>query len=242
VAVGPGVRSVVTGDRVTGRVDHSYRDYVLADERDLVVVPPALPVEAALGEPLGCIVEAARRTGLDVADRVAVIGAGFMGLSLLQLLATSWLARLVAVDPRPDARRHARAQGADDAADPDELEPDDRFDVVFETSGSAGGLDLAGRLVREHGTLSIVGYHQDRRSVDMATWNYKAMDVVNAHVRDRARLRESTRRGLDLVAAGRIQPGALITHRFGLDEIDLAYRALIDKPPGYIKALIEIAR
>ena len=38
--------------------------------------------------------------------------------------------------------------------------------------------------------VSIMGYHQEPRSVDMKTWNWKGLDVVNSHVRDRARLRD----------------------------------------------------
>ena len=42
---------------------------------------------------------------------------------------------------------------------------------------------LAGELVRTHGVLSILGYHQGTRTVDLQAWNWKALDVVNGHVR-----------------------------------------------------------
>ncbi|MEV7908175.1 hypothetical protein AB0P04_41915, partial [Streptomyces anulatus] len=71
-------------------------------------------------------------------------------------------------------------------------------------------------------------------------WNFKAIDVVNAHVRDRDRLRDSTRRGLDLVAAGRVDLTCLITHRYALADLDRAYAVLAEKPDGFIKAVIEI--
>lgn len=44
--------------------------------------------------------------------------------------------------------------------------------------------------------------------------------------------------GLDLVAAGRIDVGALVTHRFALDEVDAAFEALVAKEPGFVKATI----
>ncbi|WP_162605554.1 hypothetical protein [Jiangella ureilytica] len=145
---------------------------------------------------------------------------------------------MVAIDPRPDAREQALIHGADAAAAPGEVDTAGDFDVVVEASGTAPGLDLATTLVRPHGVLSIMGYHQEPRTVDLRTWNWKAIDVVNAHVRDRDRLRESVRRGLDLVAAGRIDIGALVTHRFALDEVDAAFEALVAKEPGFVKAAI----
>jgi len=50
--------------------------------------------------------------------------------------------------------------------------------VVIEVSGSQSGLELAGKLVRAHGILSILGYHQGAfRQVDIGMWNWKAIDV-----------------------------------------------------------------
>lgn len=240
VAVGSDVTAFAAGDLVTGRVDAAFADLAIGAVRDLVAVPTGLDPAEALGEPLGCVVEALRRTRLDTGDRVAVVGTGFMGLVLLQLLRHAGTRQVVAIDPRPDAREQALIHGADAAAAPGELSPsgDGEFDVVVEASGTAPGLDLATTLVRPHGVLSIMGFHQEPRIIDLRTWNWKAIDVVNAHVRDRDRLRESVRRGLDLVASGRIDVGALVTHRFALDQVDAAFEALIAKEPGFVKAAI----
>jgi threonine dehydrogenase-like Zn-dependent dehydrogenase len=67
-------------------------------------------------------------------------------------------------------------------------------------------------------------------------WNWKAIDVVNAHVR-RAHLIGSMRIGLELAAKGLIDLGALVTHRYTLDEVDRAYTDLEQKPLEFIKAV-----
>lgn len=248
VATGPGVE-LPTGIRVAGRLVPSFADYVVADVRNVVVVPDKVPTEQAIGEPLGCVVEGLRRTPVHMADRVAVIGLGFMGLCMVQLLVASGTARVTAIDLREDARAAALASGADDAYDPGELPAnlldtttritDDRgFDVVVEASGTQPGLDLSTELVRPHGAISILGYHQGLRQVDLQTWNWKALDVVNAHVRDRGLLRESTRVGLEMIAAGRVDLGPLLTHRYRLERLDDAFEALRTKPPGFTKALV----
>jgi threonine dehydrogenase-like Zn-dependent dehydrogenase len=249
VALGAGVAGraeggLAEGDLVAGRLTSSFADLVVARAEDAVRVPEGVPLQAAMAEPLGCVVEALRRTRVDVGDRVAVVGLGFMGLCLLQLLALEPLAEVVGVDPREESRAHALAHGASRALAPEEALADgglrDGVDVVFEVTGVQAGLDLATSLSREHGALTITGYHQGVRQVDAQQWNWKALDVVNGHVRDSRRLAESTRRGLALVAAGRLDYGALFTHRYALGDVDDGYRALVEKPPGFVKAYVDL--
>jgi threonine dehydrogenase-like Zn-dependent dehydrogenase len=242
--------SLPVGAIVGGRVEESFSDYAIADERDLVVIPEGIDPYATLPEPMGCVVEAVRRTPINPGARVAVIGLGFMGLLMVQLLRNAGTSQIVGVDPRADARKVALLNGADGTLDGAELPRDFYsgegtparfgFDVVVEASGSQGGLDLATQLAKSHGVLSILGYHQQERRVDMRMWNWKALDVVNGHVRDRDLLRKSTAAALDLQASGRIDPGSLITHRYPLSDVDTAYQAMATKPDGFIKALIEM--
>jgi len=252
IDTGPGV-TIPAGTWVTGRIPASFAQHAIANIDDVVVIPAGLDPMGALGEPIGCVVEGFRRTRIGAGDRVAIIGLGFMGLLMTQLAAQSPAASLVAIDPRDDARAAAIRAGVDEAVAPDVLsdrlvgaDDDDRHrvDVVIEASGTQAGLDLATRLVRSHGTISILGYHQGDRTVDMRAWNEKAIDVVNAHVRDRQLLREATRRGLELAARGGhgIDVSSLVTHRFALDQVDNAFRALASKPDGFIKAVIVIDR
>ena len=249
--VGPGVDHLREGDRVTGLFKQAYADCCLADAAVLLPVPDRVADEAALGEPIACLVNAQRRTPVELADQVALIGLGYMGLGMLQLLKLRGPRRIVAIDVRQGARARAGSLGADEVYDPVELPVDYRltafqdwqsnrgFDVVVEASGTQPGLTLAGELVRAHGVLSIVGYHQGGpRQVDVGMWNWKAIDVVNAHVRRRADLLESMRIGLELTATGQLDLGSLVTHSYGLDEVDRAFGDLQAKPPGFIKAVV----
>jgi L-iditol 2-dehydrogenase len=239
------VDSPAVGDLVTGRLVNSYADLIVARAQDAVIVPDCLTPDSAIGEPLGCIVHAVRRSHIDIGDRVAVIGVGFMGLCLLQLLAARRdTAELAAIDTRPEARRHGLQHGATRIYTPDEaLETPgmlDAFDVVFEVTGAQAGLDLATALIKPHGTLSILGYHQSRREIDMQSWNWKSIDVVNGHVRDPRQLASSTKDGLVVVATRQLTYRSLITHRYPLSGIDQAFRDLRTKPEGFIKAVIDL--
>jgi threonine dehydrogenase-like Zn-dependent dehydrogenase len=241
-ACGLGV-AIQEGTWVTGRVTETYSKYAVADARDVVPLPPDLDPRVALGEPVGCVVDGLGHTPVRIGDRVAVIGAGFMGRVAIQLLVHSWAAHVTVVEVRDDARAAALEDGADAAHDPHDGEIAGlagAYDVVVEATGTQAGLNVATSLVREHGVLSILGYHQSDRTVDMQAWNWKSLTVVNAHVRDRDRLRDSVRRGLDLMVSGRLDLPRLVTHRFAFDDVDSAFRALRDKPPGFVKAIIDI--
>ena len=250
-AIGDWVTNVQIGDRVTGLFKGAFSDICLAHADEILPVPPTVATEAALGEPLACLVNAQRRTRIELADRVAVVGLGYMGLGFLQLLKLRGPRRIIAIDVREDAREAACRYGADEAYHPAKVpesyrltrfadwNSDRGIDVVVEASGTQSGLTLAGEMVRAHGVLSILGFHQGgARTVDMEMWNWKAIDVVNAHVRRKADLMESMRIGLELLAAGKLDFASLVTHRFSVDAVDEAFAALRTKPEGYIKAVV----
>jgi threonine dehydrogenase-like Zn-dependent dehydrogenase len=112
---------------------------------------------------------------------------------------------------------------------------------VIEAVGKQWPLDLAGELVAEGGRLVIAGYHQDGpRQVSMQTWNWKGIDVVNAHERDPAVQLRGLREAVDAVAAGRIDLAPLLTHRYPLDQVGAAIEATRDKPEGFVKAWIDL--
>jgi L-iditol 2-dehydrogenase len=89
------------------------------------------------------------------------------------------------------------------------------------------------------GTVVIAGYHQgEPRQVDLATWNWKAFRIANAHFRDLGVIMDGMRRAGRLLASKRIAMESLVTHRFPLDRIDDAFRAAVEKPPGFVKAVV----
>jgi threonine dehydrogenase-like Zn-dependent dehydrogenase len=251
IEVGAEVKKIHPGMRVTGLINKGYAEYARGSQEFVTEIPDGIPFEHALGEPLGCIFSGARRTNVELGDSVAVIGLGFMGLLMLQALKLRGAVSIIAVDPREDARQTAVKLGADQVFSPSEVP--DRFKMVeweyigkehgvnvsVEASGTPAGLTLAGQMVREHGILSIVGWHQGGpRQVDMEMWNWKAFDVVNAHERRLDYMMNCMRRGLALMATGQLQMAPLITHRFGLDSVDQAFRTMVEKPVGYHKGVI----
>jgi threonine dehydrogenase-like Zn-dependent dehydrogenase len=240
--------------RVTGLIHKGFAEYTIAPETHLVPVPEGLPDEAALGEPLSCVISGMRRTPIELGDCVAVVGVGFMGLLSLQAANLKGPAQLIAVDTRPDALKQTLNYGATRILSPEDISPplcldtwdgiakNYGVDVAIEAAGNPHALTLAGRMVKAHGTLAIVGFHQGGVvPIDMELWNWKALSIINAHERRHAYQMDCMARGLRLVEAGKLHLAPLVTHRFPLDKVDTAFNTLMSKPADFVKAIIRVS-
>ncbi|GAB3159001.1 alcohol dehydrogenase catalytic domain-containing protein [Microbispora hainanensis] len=240
VELGPGVHGWSRGDRVTGFASPAFADTVNVNARELLPAPSNVPSRAVLGEPLACVVEALSRCGLRPAQRVAVVGLGFMGLAALQVAADRAPARLAGVDPAPLARELAAELGASDVHTPEEAAESLRgtFDVVVEFSGKAAGLKLAGDLVTTHGTLCVAGYHHDGpRELDIELW-YRGVTIVNGFTGQRWRLMAAMAEGLRMMADRRLTFEPLITHTVALEDVDTGFGYFRDRPDGFVKCVV----
>lgn len=246
--VGAHVTHIATGDRVGAVSNHGYAEYDVADAKHVVKLPrdidgAAFPVEAA-----GRAFNVLSRSRIRPRDTVAVVGIGFMG-AILTKLARLAGARVVALSRRPFALDIARNVGAHevvalDAYDDarrrvEEWTDGELCDVVVEATGHQGPLDLCAELTKTRGRLVIAGYHQDgHRCVNMQLWNYRGLDVINAHERDPAAHVAGMRDAVDAVAECLLDVRALVTHTYALDELGAALDATHLRPEGFLKAVV----
>lgn len=238
VELGKDARDWQIGDTVTGFGGPGFADLVAMRADALLPVPPGIPAEHALGEPLACIAEAFDRTPIAPPDTVVVVGTGFMGLGFVQLAKLAGPAELIAVDYQQHLREIARKIGASAAYHPDELPEDLRASVVIEAAGTATALTLAGELTAPHGTLCILGYHaRGPRQLDLNWW-YNGLSVVHGFTPQRWRHQRAMATGLDLIRTHQFSYAPLITHRFDLSEVDAAFSCFTDRPAGFVKSVI----
>lgn len=249
-AVGEGVEGLSAGQRVAALSYKAYAGYDVADASAVVPLPPSLDGQPFPGEPLGCAMNIHRRSGISAGQTVAIVGIGFLG-ALLTRLAKDAGARVIAISRRPFSLEVAREMGADET-----IPMDDHWRIIEQVKGLTGGvfcdrvieavgkqwpLDLSAELTRERGRLVIAGYHQDGpRQVNMQMWNWRGLDVINAHERDPQVYVDGIRAAVDAVASGRLDPGPLYTHTFPLDQLGDALDATRDRPDGFLKALIQM--
>ncbi|KIF73233.1 hypothetical protein QR77_03110 [Streptomyces sp. 150FB] len=248
VSTGRDANRWAPGDLVTGLGGDGFATLAVMDANAILPVPAGVEPAHALGEPVAVLEESLSRTGMRAGDRVAVVGLGFMGLGLIQLAKRRAPGLLVGVDPDPARRQRALTMGADLVFAPDEL-PEEyrtatsradeaRLDLVLEATGATGGLKTAGSLVRPFGTLCVVGYHHTGDAMmDMDLW-YKGVTVVNGFCPDRTRVVGAMAEALDLIARRRFSYAPLVTHRFGLDQLGDAFRAMEESRPDFVKGVL----
>lgn len=246
VACGSNVTHLHPGQRVTCLAEQGYREYLAVDAERVLPLPEALDDIPFPGEAIACAMNIFRRADIESGQNVAVIGAGFLGLLLVQL-AVGCGARVFVLSRRECARTRARELGASASFDTEDwlgnaqavlnLTGERGCERVIEATGLQFALDAATEMIADYGKLIIAGYHQDGlRQVNMQKWNWKAIDVINAHERDPRRYLEGMRLGIEATAEGRIRPQDFLTHHFPFSELDQAFRAAQERPSGFIKA------
>jgi threonine dehydrogenase-like Zn-dependent dehydrogenase len=247
-AVGTEITDLQPGDRVAMISERAYAEYDVAERRACVRLPPELATRPFPGEPLACAMNIFARSGIRRGDAVAIVGAGFLGLLLTQLAARAG-ADVMALSRREYALTHAQYLGASathtttqyDAARDYALKMTSGkgFNRVIEVAGEQTTLDLASDLTGEYGRLVIAGYHQDGlRQVNMQQWNWRGIDVINAHERDPRRYVSGIEEAVRAVVDGRMDPFTLFTHSIELDDLSAAFELLRKRPDGFVKALL----
>lgn len=249
-AVGPNVTRCRLGQRVALLSFHAYAQYDIASEDAVVCLPAALDGKPFPGEALGCAMNVFRRCDVAPGQTVAVVGVGFLGAVLTALSARAG-GRVIAISRRPFALDIARKHGAAETVrydSPQEvLEQIMAFtggkgcERVIEAVGRQESLDLATEITRERGRLIIAGYHQDGpRRVNLQLWNWRGLDVINAHERDPQVYAQGMAAAVQAVTRGRFDPLPLYTHTFALDELSHALNAMKERPERFLKALITL--
>ena len=245
VVEGPG-----EGRRVALLAENAFASELVVPDDRLVTLPPELDGQPFPGEAIGCAFNAARRSDLRPGQTVAVVGVGFLG-ALLVSLAASAGCRVVAVARKQSALELARTLGAAETVVMDdhqrvidevaELTGGAFCERVLEVTGAPWPLDLSGELTGFGGRLVIAGFHQDGlRSVNVQLWNWRGIDVVNAHERDPAVQLQGIHDAVEAVASGRLDPRPLYTHVYPLSDMKAALDAAAERPDGFVKSLVTL--
>jgi threonine dehydrogenase-like Zn-dependent dehydrogenase len=241
VALGRGVDSLRVGQTVTGLGWNGFAELSVARADDLVRVPSELGHESPLlGEPLACAMNVVRRSAFRPGDRIAIVGFGYLAALIAHLLPDD-LGGWVALSRRDDSRALAMRLGAEAAYDFSSVPPDlwDSFDVSLEAAGVQQTLDYATWLTTYGGRLVIAGYHADgQRTVNMQSWNWKGIDVINAHAREPAVYLRGLREGFDRLMARKLDLSGLHTHGWSLEDAPEAFRIAEARPPGFVKGIV----
>jgi L-iditol 2-dehydrogenase len=255
-AVGPGVEKFSPGMRVTANVFSecgacyycqkgqgnlcenleynfgAFAEYHLIPasivRRNLFVIPENISyAEAAVVEPLVCVVHAARQVNVQPGERVAVIGAGGpISLLFIQMLRRAGAAEVIAIGHSDMRLEKAKELGADvlvNAREQDTLELVNQLtngrgvDVAIECAGAAAAWESAVEMTRRGGRVLWFGGLPGgtKVGVDATRVHYGEIHLYNSH----GGTVDDAKAAFNLIVSGEVNTQALITQEMGLSQV-----------------------
>jgi propanol-preferring alcohol dehydrogenase len=221
------------GQMLGNNIDGGFAEYVLAPAKDTFVLPEEVPlvegsiIADAITTPYHAVVNRARvRPG----DSVVVFGCGGVGLNVVQIAAALG-GRVVAVDLSPDKLEWAMKLGAVDTVNPAGVERLDKTlrkltgggaELAFEVVGKAVTQEQAMGCLKTGGRAVFVGYSPDAMTLNSGRVMFRELEVVGSL----GCRPVDYPRAIEMVRQGRIHLTELVTHRYGLDQINDALDTL----------------
>jgi threonine dehydrogenase-like Zn-dependent dehydrogenase len=214
------------------KTDGGMAEQVMVDPAMLVVLPSGLDVGiAALVEPLAVAAHAVRRVGPADGDRVAVIGAGPIGL------ATTAILRDRGLEPVLFARHdHQKVAGEALGA---RIDGDDGFDVIFDAVGTTTSIAEGVERIKPRGRMGLVGTLWEPASIDMRLWS-KEMTIIPAAGYSGVAPDRDFDQAARVLAERPDIADVMVTHRFPLDGVAEGFATAADRAAGAIKVLFEV--
>lgn len=272
LAVGPGVTNVAPGDvcavepyldcgrciacrrgkpnccaalKVLGvHIDGGMRERITVPARKLHGSRKLAPEQLALVETLGIGAHAVARARLEAGETVLVIGAGPIGLSVVEFVRAAG-ARLLVLDANAQrldfCRSRYRVEHTIAASDTalervQNLTGGDLPTTVFDATGNTTSMEAAFRYVAPGGRLVFVGLVQDTIRFQDPDFHRKEITLLAS----RNSTAEEFRRIIGLMETGVIDTGPWITHRTGLAELPEAFPGWLAPEAGVLKAMVEL--
>ena len=202
----------------TPPIDGAFCEYVTIEEDFAFELPENISDAAgAMMEPLSVAIAACQKGGVQLNDTVLIAGAGPIGIMTLQCALAFGASRVVISDVSENRRDMARAYGATEAVDPRVSNLDDvRAHVFIDCSGAEAAIAAGIRATRSGGTVVFVG------SADVIALSVPEVAMRELNVTGIFRYTRTWPIARHLLAAGKVDVDSLVTHEFGLDEVELA--------------------
>lgn len=224
-----------------------FAKYCTAGEKGVYHMPDELDFEAAsFTEPVSCAVHCIDRADIKAGETVLIIGGGTTGQIILQLARNSGASKLIMVTRSEWKLELAKKFSATDVINAKKedilkktLDLTDGLgvDVVIEAVGTPQTIEQAMTLAKKSGRIVIFGFAPEGEKASFIPFDILSKELtimgswVNPYTYSRA---------LDILASGKIDVKRLISTRIKLDNIMDGFNMMIEKPEGFMKALVEI--
>lgn len=268
VLVGSNVETLSTGNRVsvdpniycgsceycrTGRLhlcerlqavgvtrDGGMAEFCAVPAANCYLVPDQMSfTEAALIEPLGCVLHGFRKLNIRPNHKVLIVGGGFIGQIFLQLVLAMGASQITVSEPAAFKHGMLRQLGADDVISPMEQDAADKLfssaDIVIECVGMKDSVQMAVNSARKGAQILLFGVAAPETQISIAPFDIfsKELRIMGSFINPFTHAE-----AIEMVSQGKVQLAPLISHRFTLEELPDAMR---DYPKlGVGKGIVEI--
>jgi L-iditol 2-dehydrogenase len=226
------------------RRDGAFAEFLVVPERVLYRIPEGLSFEhAALIEPFAIALHAIKRPDKKRFESAVVIGAGMIGLALVQVLASWRCPKIICVDLAPDRLALASKCGATHVLNSQSVEPVAEVlgvtggvgtEVSFEAVGVTSTVDLAVRSVRKGGAVVLVGNVSPKIEFPLQAAVTRELSIYGS-----CASKGDYPECLDLMARKALQPDLLISAVAPLSEGSDWFQRLYSKEPGLLKVVLK---
>ena len=231
-------------------IDGCQAEYVLVPDAmaNLAPVPDGLTDEQVLMCPdiMSTGFSGAESANIRIGDVVAVFAQGPIGLCATAGAKLSGASVVIGVDRLPDRLAMSGRMGADHVIDSSKLDPVDEImrltggrgvDVAIEALGTQATFEAALRVLRPGGTLSSLGVYSTDLTIPLSAFAAGLGDhrIITSLCPGG---KERMRRLMAVIAGGRVDLGAMVTHRFKLDDIVAAYDLFSHQRDGVLKVAL----
>ena len=221
----------------TPPVDGAFCEYVTIGSAFAHAVPDEVSDDAAaLLEPLSVAIAAVRKADIAPGSEVLVTGAGPVGLLTAAVAKAHGATRIVVSDPDSERRDRAARYGASAVVDP-AAHPVRELcvDAFIDASGAASAIVDGIHALRPAGRVVLVGMGVDELPLPVSLVQNRELVLTGVF-----RYAHTWPLAIRLAASGAVDLDAMVTRRFGLDEVASALEA--DRVPGNIKAVVDLRR
>jgi 2-desacetyl-2-hydroxyethyl bacteriochlorophyllide A dehydrogenase len=223
--------------KTLGSLQGAQAELLLVPHANLTLrrVPDGLSDDVALfaGDVMGTAYHAIQSRPLAEGESAAILGLGPVGLCAVQAAKAAGASEVIAIDTVEDRLRMAESFGAtaihlteqDPRGEVKKLTEGRGVDLAVDAVGHPEALDLALRLARKAGTVSVTGVYAEPVELHMGILWIKALTLTSGH----ANVIKHVDPVLELLSSGGLDPAPLVTHHMKLDEAAEAYRVYDDK-------------
>ncbi|MBC8154004.1 MAG: galactitol-1-phosphate 5-dehydrogenase [Bacteroidetes bacterium] len=222
----------------------AFAEFVAVPQHILYHIPDSVSfTQAALVEPVAVALHAVSLTPIRVNDSAVVVGAGMIGLFVIQALRLAGCGQIIAIDLDDDRLALAKTLGATATLNPDKVTVDADVralthgrggDVAFEVVGLSATVNTAIDCVRKGATVTLVG-----NLSPTVTLPLQAVVTRQLRIQGSCAINGEYEAALELIASGRIDVLAILSAEAPLTDGPDWFRRLYDRERGLIKVVLK---